>query len=76
MEINNQHFQVVWHEEGLIPEEFEINENNITKEEEISLRLIENIDNPMPIDYLHIMPDSLGYDLGAGLFKNRNHESR
>jgi hypothetical protein len=69
--VNNQHYQVVWHEEGLVPEEFEMNENNITKEGEISLRLIDNIDNPMPIDYLHIMPDSLGYNLGAGLFKKR-----
>jgi len=32
--------------------------------------LINNLDDPMPIDYLHILPDSSGYSLGSGLFKN------
>jgi hypothetical protein len=32
---------------------------------------MEDIDKPFPIDYLHIIPGSLGYDMGAGLFKNR-----
>jgi hypothetical protein len=56
----------------LIPGGFEIKENNVTKEGQISLRLMENnVDEPLPIDYLHVIPGSLGYDIGAGLFKNK-----
>jgi hypothetical protein len=56
----------------LVPKEFEIKEENVTREGEISLRFIENnVDKPLPVDYLHIIPGSLGYDLGAGLFKHR-----
>ena len=69
--INNQHYQGVWHEEGVIPEEFRLVENNVIKEGNISLRLMDNIDNPMPLDYLHVIPYSSGYGLRAGLFMNR-----
>jgi hypothetical protein len=49
------------------------------KKGQISLRLtgnddkppLDGVDKPLPIDYLHIIPGSLGYDMGAGLFKNR-----
>lgn len=68
---NNQNYQGVWHEEGVIPEEFEVIEKNVIKEGKISLRFTDNIDNPMPTDFLHILPDSLGYNIGAGLFKSR-----
>jgi hypothetical protein len=30
-----------------------------------------NVDKPLPIDYLHILPNTLGYNIGAGLFKNK-----
>jgi hypothetical protein len=77
--VNNQYYKGVPDSVRLRPGEFEINEKNIIKTGEISLRLIDNddkplllhIDNPLPIDYLHIIPGTLGYDMGAGLFKNR-----
>ena len=70
---NNQRYKMTADSTGaLIPGEYEIKENNVTKKGEVSLRFIENnVDQPLPIDYLHILPGSLGYDLGAGLFKHR-----
>jgi hypothetical protein len=71
--VNNQYYQGVADESGVHPREFEVNENNIIKEGEIILRLpAENVDEPLPIDYLHIVPGSLGYEIGAGLFKQKN----
>jgi hypothetical protein len=70
--VNNQYYQGAADESGVRPVEFKMNENKITKEGEISLRLIaENVDEPLPIDYLHVIPNSPGYDIGAGLFKYR-----
>lgn len=71
--VNNKYYKMIADSAGmLVPGEFEIKEKNVTKKGEIALRLIENnVDNPLPIDYLHIIPGSLGYDIGAGLFKNR-----
>lgn len=71
--VNNKNYLGTTSDNGVVPAKFKINENNITKTGEISLRLIDNLDNPMPIDYLNILPDSLGYNLGAGLFKKENH---
>lgn len=45
-------------------------ENNVIKEGDIHLRTLGWIDDDLPIDYMHVMTDSLGSDLGAGLFKN------
>lgn len=69
--VNNQYYKAVPGNEGVHPEEFEINEKNVTKEGKISLKLIDDIDKPFPIDYLHIIPYTLGYNIGAGLFKHR-----
>jgi hypothetical protein len=69
--VNNQYYKMIADSLGvLVPGDFEIKEKNVTKIGEISLRLIENnVDKPLPIDYLHIIPCSLGYEMGAGLFK-------
>ncbi len=77
--VNNQYYKGMADSVRLSPGEFEITENNVTKKGEISLRLIGNedkpfldsVDKPLPIDYMHIVPGSLGYDMGAGLFKKR-----
>jgi hypothetical protein len=54
------------------PGQFDVNENNVKKEGNISLQLISaNVDAPLPIDYLHIISGTLGHDIGAGLFKKR-----
>jgi hypothetical protein len=79
--VNNQYYKGVPDSVHLNPGEFELNEYNVTKKGEISLRLIDNddkplllsVDNPLPSDYMHIIPGSLGYDMGAGLFKNKKH---
>jgi hypothetical protein len=70
--VNNKYFKGIPGKTEVGPGEFEIIENNVIKEGEISLRLMDNIDKPFPIDYLHIVPGSLGYDIGAGLFKRKN----
>jgi hypothetical protein len=68
--VNNQYYQGVAANAGVIPRAFEMNEINITKEGEISLKMMdENTDATLPVDYLLVMPNTLGYDLGAGLFK-------
>jgi hypothetical protein len=69
--VNNQYYQGVPYDDGVHPEEFEINEKKVTKEGVISLRFIDDIDKPVPIDYLHIIPNTLGYNIGAGLFKHK-----
>lgn len=70
--VNNKHYQALADNEGVLPKVFEIDENNIIKEGKISLRMIDkNIDAPLPIDYLHVIPGTPGYDMGAGLFKSR-----
>ena len=71
--VNNQYYKAIADSAGvLFPGEFEIKENNVTKKGEILLRLIDKVDDPLPIDYMHVIPGSLGYDIGAGLFKHRN----
>jgi hypothetical protein len=68
--VNNQHYKGELNDAGVVvPAEFELSEKNVIKKGDISLRTIENIDDPLPIDYLHILPGTLGYDIGAGLFK-------
>jgi hypothetical protein len=77
--VNNKYYKGIPDNVRLSPGEFEINENNVIKKGEISLRLIGNEDTPtldsidklLPIDYMHVIPGSLGYEIGAGLFKNR-----
>jgi hypothetical protein len=77
--VNNQYHKGIPDDVRLNPGEFEIAENNVTKEGEISLRLIGNddkpfldsVDKPLPIDYMHIIPNTPGYEIGAGIFKHR-----
>ena len=68
--VNNQFYQGIADSSGVHPEEFALNENEIIKEGEITLRqAAENVDEPLPVDYLHVIPGTQGYNLGAGLFK-------
>jgi hypothetical protein len=66
--VNNQHYKG---DGNLNPSDFVLNETNIIKEGNVSLRMINTIFKPWPIDHLHIIPNALGYNLGAGLFKLR-----
>jgi len=65
--VNNQHCLV---DENYSPKDSELTENNITKDGNISLRMIKTVFQPIPVDHLHVIPESLGYDIGAGLFKS------
>jgi len=56
---------------GEKPVDFKLNESNTVKEGEISLRMINTIWEPWPKDHLHVIPNTLGYNLGAGIFKNK-----
>jgi hypothetical protein len=77
--VNNQYYKGVPDSECLKPGEFEINENNVTEKGEVTLRLFDtndrplllSVDEPLPFDYLHVIPDSPGYEMGAGIFKHR-----
>jgi hypothetical protein len=77
--VNNQYYQGIPDKVRLSPREFEIDEQNVTKKGEIVLRLIntddkptlDSVDKPLPIDYMHVIPGTLGYEIGAGLFKHR-----
>ncbi len=65
--VNNQHYKG---EGYLKPSDFELNETNIIKQGNISLRMIKTVFEPWPVDHLHIIPDTLGYNIGAGIFKS------
>lgn len=67
--VNNQHFLGETTDTGVIPSTFEMNEKNVLKEGSIIMRWIEDLDGPIPMDYLHPIPSSDGYNLGAGLFR-------
>jgi hypothetical protein len=63
----------------LLPADFEISENRVIKDGEVLLRLtgvddrpaLDSVDQPLPMDCLHVIPGSPGYDLRAGLFMQR-----
>jgi hypothetical protein len=70
--VNNQFYKMIaGNANDLVPGEFEVMENNVTKKGEISLRLIDHPDKPLPIDYMHVIPGTLGYEMEAGIFKHR-----
>lgn len=76
--VNNQYYKGIADNERLRPGEFDIKENNVTKAGDISLRLtgnddfpsLDEVDKRLPDDYMHVIPGSAGYSIGAGLFKD------
>ena len=76
---NNKYYKGTADKTRLSPGEFELSENNITKEGKIYLRLtgnddkpfLDEVDKPLPIDYMHIIPNTIGHEIGAGIFKYR-----
>jgi len=69
--VNNQYSKALAYNDGIKPEDFELNETKIIKEGKICLRLTDDIEKPFAVDYLHIIPGTPGYDIGAGLFRFR-----
>ncbi len=68
--VNNQYFKG---DGDLNPSDFRLIETNVIKEGDISLRMIKTIFEPWPIDHLHIIPNTLGYSIGAGLFNKKGN---
>jgi len=66
--VGNQYRTAVAHDDAVRPEPFDLAEHNVTNTGEIALRLVDDMDQPLPRDYLHPLPGSLGHDLNAGLF--------
>ena len=66
--VNNQHYKG---DGNLNPSDFELNETNVIKQGNISLRMISTVFEPWPVDHLHIIPNTLGYEIEAGIFKHR-----
>ncbi len=77
--VNNKFYTGVPGNGTLNPVVFEKDENNVIRSGEISLRLtgvedqpaLDCVDKPLPIDYLHVIPGTLGHEMGAGIFKQR-----
>ena len=68
--VNNKKYQIeVTKDLKQIEPDYKFIENDIVKEGNVSLRILDNVFKPIPNDYLHVLPDSLGFDIGAGLFK-------
>ncbi len=77
--VNNLYNKGVPDKVQLKPGEFALTEKNVIKNGEISLRLtgtndkpfLDEIDKPLPIDYMHVMPNTPGFDKNIGLFTNK-----
>ena len=76
---NNLYYTGIPDKERLKPGDFDIYERGVIRNGEISLRLIDvddkptlvSVDEPLPIDYMHVAPNTLGYEVGAGIFKTK-----
>ena len=68
---NNKNYLVNATSSGFDTGGFKIVENGVVKEGTVNLVPKDAVTHlPLPINYLHVEKESLGYDLGAGLFKN------
>lgn len=57
-------------DENRRPAQFKLIETNVIKNGAIEIRKKEEkVDLPLPKDYLHILPNTLGYELKAGIYK-------
>ncbi len=65
----NQHLRGNWGNTGITESKQKFTENNIDKTDKILL--VERNSEKIPRTYLHIIPESAGYDLNAGIFKNK-----
>lgn len=64
--VNNRFIKGNWEKKE---EDFLLEEQNVVKQGEIELMELTSIDVALPLNYLHIVPETLGYELKAGLFK-------
>ena len=77
--VNNKYYTGIADKLRLSPTDFEIDENDVIKKGEISLKLtgiddnpfLDEVDKPLPVDYMHPVSGSIGYEMNVGLFKKR-----
>ncbi len=70
--VDNQFRTAVAYDDSVRPESFDLAERNVTKTGEVALRFVDDLDQPLPRDYLHPLRGSPGFDLDAGLFTSRH----
>lgn len=54
--------------------EYDLIENEVIKEGSVSLRVINSAFEEFPVDHLNVLPETLGFELGAGIFNFREFE--
>ena len=64
--VNNEKFKT---DDKLNPASYSLKESDVIKEGEISLDTIQTVFKPWPKNHLHVRPNTLGSELGAGIFK-------
>ena len=67
--VNNEIYQGIAKDNGVDDSIFELKEIDVVKTGELKIREMENHQEALPKDYLHILPGTLGAENGAGLFK-------
>ena len=66
--LDNEYEQGVAFTEDVVPEDFGLECINVKKEGTLEFGTVDEVDDPVPHDYLHLVPGSFGSELGAGLF--------
>lgn len=67
---DNEYFTGKWTKTGIVPDDYEIIMDKVIKEGKIEFVDVEAGDGKIDKRYLHPAKDSLGFEIGAGLFKN------
>lgn len=62
--VDNEFYKGNWE---LKEDDFHLEETDVIKNGQVRLRYLSSIDDTMPIDYLHVLPNSDGYKIGAGI---------
>jgi hypothetical protein len=56
------------------PEAFGLRKIRVVESGEVTLQLVDNLDQPLPHNYLHVLPGSIGHEMNVGLFRERGRE--
>ena len=66
--LDNEHEQGIAGMESVVPEDFGLECINVKKEGTLEFVTTDEVDDPVPYHYLHLVPASFGSEFGAGLF--------
>ena len=67
--VENENYTGKWTDSGFVPENYKINEDKIIKDGKIDLVSVQAGENSIDKRYLQPLQGTLGFDIGAGLFK-------